>query len=84
MSLIPDPTSPGDKPHHQLTETALEGHLGGPSYAYRGVRIDCMKGGCACCLTLDSHPLAGMNFSVAGTGCLAICAPAPNLGDDHL
>ena len=52
---------------HQLVEAALEVPLGGPSYAYRGAVIDCMKGGHVCRLTLDGHPLTGMTFGVAGT-----------------
>jgi hypothetical protein len=67
VSLSTDPPSPGDRPHHQLTETAVEGPLGGPSYGYRGAVIDCMKGGHVCRLLLPAHPLTGMSFGVAGT-----------------
>ena len=66
MTLFSEPPSPGEKPH-QLTETAFEGQLGGPSYSYRGAAIDCQKGGHVCRLTLDRHPLTGMTFGVAGT-----------------
>jgi hypothetical protein len=51
----PDPTAPSDKPHHQLTETALKGQLGGPTYVYRSAVIDCMKGAHVCRLTLYGH-----------------------------
>jgi hypothetical protein len=67
MSMFSEPPSPGDKAAYQLIETALEGPVGGPSYGYRGVVIDCMKGGHVCRLLLPTHPLTGMSFGVAGT-----------------
>jgi hypothetical protein len=67
VSLILNPSSPGDRPHHPLTETALEGPFGGPTYSYRSAVIDCLKGGHVCRLTLDGHPLTGTTFGVAGT-----------------
>jgi hypothetical protein len=67
MTLIPDPPAPDTKPDHLLVETALAGHLGGPSYAYRGAVIDCMKGAHVCRLTMDGHPLTRVTFGVAGT-----------------
>ena len=67
MSLIPAPAIAGRPAGPQLTETAFEGQLGGPSYAYRGAVIDCLKGANVCRLTLDGHPLTGMTFGVAGT-----------------
>jgi hypothetical protein len=67
MSMFTDPPSPGDRPHHQLTETAAEGPFAGPTCAYRGAVIDCLKGGHVCRLLLPAHPLTGMSFGVAGT-----------------
>ncbi len=67
MSMFTDPPSPGDRLHHQIAETAIEGPFGGPSYAYRGAVIDCLKGGHVCRLTLNGHPLTGSTFGVAGT-----------------
>jgi hypothetical protein len=67
MSMFSEPPSPGDKPAYQLTETTLEGPLGGPSYNYRGAVIDCMKGGHVCRLLLPEHPLTGMSFGLVGT-----------------
>ena len=43
MTLFPNQLA--DQMRHQLVEAALEVPLGGPSYAYRGARIDCQKGG---------------------------------------
>lgn len=77
MTLFSASPAPGDTPHHQLIETALEGRLGGPTYSYRGAVIDCMKGGHVCRLTLDGHPLTGMTFGVAGT-----ITPLVDLGID--
>jgi hypothetical protein len=67
MIIFSDPPSSGDKPHHQLTETALASQIGGPSYTYRGARIDCMKGGRVYRLTLDGHSLTDMPFGVTST-----------------
>jgi hypothetical protein len=67
MSMFSEPPSTGDTPAYQLTETTLEGPLGGPSYGYRSAVIDCMKGGHVCRLLLPAHPLTGMSFGVAGT-----------------
>lgn len=39
----------------------------GPSYAYRGARIECHKGGHVCGLFLEGHPLNRMSFGVPGT-----------------
>jgi hypothetical protein len=63
--MFSDPPSPGEKPHHQLTETAFEGQLGGPSYIYRTAVIDCMKDGHVCRLTLDGHPLTAISATEA-------------------
>jgi hypothetical protein len=57
MSMFSEPPSTGDTPAYQLTETTLEGPLGGPSYGYRSAVIDCMKGGYVCRLLLPAHPL---------------------------
>jgi hypothetical protein len=67
MSTFSEPPSPGDKPHYPLVETAFDGPLGGPSYAYQSAVIDCMKGGHVCRLSMNEHPLSGMSFGVAGT-----------------
>ena len=47
--------------------SGADGPLGGPSYAYRGATIDCMKGGYVCRLQMPAHPLHGRSFGVAGT-----------------
>jgi hypothetical protein len=48
-------------------ETAAEGPWRGPSYSYRGARIECLPGGHVCALFMDGHPLHGMTFGVVGT-----------------
>jgi hypothetical protein len=50
--MFPDPPP-------QLVQTAEQGPLGGPSYSYRGARIERMKGGCVCGLFMPGHPLYG-------------------------
>lgn len=66
MSLFPAPL-PAETTCHQLEEPTATGPLGGPSYAYRGAVIDCMKGGHVCRLMLPVHPLTGVSFGVVGT-----------------
>jgi hypothetical protein len=53
--------------HHQLEPKAAEGPWGGPTYAYRGARIECHKGAHVCGLFLEGHPLHRMSFGVPGT-----------------
>ena len=67
MSLFPEPPPPSDTAHHRLEETAADGPLGGPSYAYRGATIDCLKGGYVCRPSMEARPLHGLSFGVAGT-----------------
>jgi hypothetical protein len=54
------PTSP-DRPRPE--QTATVGPWGGPTYSYRGARIECMKGGHVCGLFM----LHGCTFGVVGT-----------------
>jgi hypothetical protein len=61
-SMFPDPHEPP-----QLVQTAGEGPWGGPSYAYRGARIECAPGGHVCGLFMPEHPLHGRSFGVVGT-----------------
>jgi hypothetical protein len=55
------------RPRHELKLLAAEGRWGGPSYDYRGARIECAKGAHVCGLFLDGHPLTGHSFGVVGT-----------------
>ncbi|WP_090665272.1 hypothetical protein [Belnapia rosea] len=50
-----------------LEQTAADGPLSGPSYAYRGATIDCHKGGHVCRLMMPDHPLHGRGFGSVGT-----------------
>jgi hypothetical protein len=59
MSLFPEPSPPSEKPDHRLEQTASEGPLDGPSYAYRGATIDCQKGGHVCGVRMPDHHAAG-------------------------
>jgi hypothetical protein len=61
-SMFPDLPEPP-----QLVLTVAEGPWGGPSYSYRGARIECAPGGHVCGLFMPEHPLHGRNFGVAGT-----------------
>jgi hypothetical protein len=61
-SMFPDPPEP---PH--LVQTTAQGPWGGPSYTYRGARIECAPGGHVCGLFMPEHPLHGRNFGVVGT-----------------
>ena len=61
-SMFPDPPEPP-----QLVQTSAQGLWGGPSYAYRGARIECAPGGHVCGLFMPEHPLHGRNFGVVGT-----------------
>jgi hypothetical protein len=49
------------------TETATAGPWGGPTYSYRGARIECLPGGHVCDLFMEGHPLDGWTFGVVGT-----------------
>ena len=52
MSLFPEPPAPAEKP--QFREALLLPALGvGPTYRYRGARIECLKGGHVCGLFMD-------------------------------
>ncbi|WP_043367493.1 hypothetical protein [Belnapia sp. F-4-1] len=62
-----DPLIPPEPERPRLVETAAEGPLGGPSYAYRSAVIDCQKGGHVCRLRMPEHPLHSHSFGVAGT-----------------
>ena len=52
---------------HPLQQVAVVGPWGGPSYSYRGARIQCAPGGHVCGLTMRDHPLNGTTFGVVGT-----------------
>jgi hypothetical protein len=60
--MFPDPPKP------PLPEqTAAQGPWGGPTYSYRGSRIECFKGGHVCGLFMEGHPLDRLTFGVVGT-----------------
>ena len=61
-TLFPDPP---ERPRPE--QTAAQGPRRGPTYIYRGARIECGPGGHVCGLFLDGHPLDGMTFGVVGT-----------------
>jgi hypothetical protein len=50
-SMFPDPPEPP-----QLVQTVAQGPWGGPTYAYRGARIECAPGGHVCGLFMPEHP----------------------------
>lgn len=59
-------TEPSQRPEPE--QTAAVGPWGGPSYTYRGARIECLPGGHVCGFTMDGHPLSGKGtFGVVGT-----------------
>jgi hypothetical protein len=58
------PTLP-DRPRPD--QAAVAGPWGGPTYGYRGARIDCSKGEHVCGLFLAGHPLDQLSFGVVGT-----------------
>ncbi len=60
--MFPDPP---ERP--ALEQMAPVGPHGGPSYRYRGARIECGPGGHVCVLFMDGHPLDGVSFGVVGT-----------------
>ena len=64
MSMFLDQPDPLDV--HPLEEVALEGPWGGPTYRYRGARIECLKGANVCGLFLNSHPLSGLPIGAVG------------------
>ena len=51
---------------HQLAETTTCGPWGGPTFSYRGARIECLKGAYVCGLFMAGHPLDGLTFGTAG------------------
>jgi hypothetical protein len=65
VTLFPDQPDPADSP--RAHETSAAGPWGGPTYSYRGTRIECLKGGHVCGLVLDGHPLTGLTFGGIGT-----------------
>jgi hypothetical protein len=62
-----DPDAVAPLTDHPLIETAVTGPWGGPTYRYRGARIECCPGVYVCGFFLDGHPLTGQTFGVAGT-----------------
>jgi hypothetical protein len=58
-------TSPPARPEPERTNA--KGPWGGPTYSYRGARIECYPGGHACGLFMEGHPLDGMTFGTLGT-----------------
>jgi hypothetical protein len=56
--------SPG-RPH--LEQLAAEGPWGGPTYRYRGARIEYMKGSHVRGPVMEGHPLDGLTFGVVST-----------------
>jgi hypothetical protein len=65
MTLFPDPRASPDRPAPE--QTAATGPWGGPTYSYRGARIECMAGGHVCALFLEGHPFSGQTFGTMGT-----------------
>lgn len=65
MALFPDPPPPITRSEPE--QTAAAGPWGGPTYSYRGARIECGKGGYVCSLFLEGHPLDRQSFGVVGT-----------------
>jgi hypothetical protein len=55
-----------DTSPHLLEQVAATGPSGGPTYSYRGARIECAPGGHVCGLTMRDHPLNGATFGVVG------------------
>jgi hypothetical protein len=56
-----------ESPTYELSQAASKGPWDGPTYAYRGARLECMKGGHVCGLFMPDHPLDGKTFGVPGT-----------------
>ncbi len=68
MTNCPDPAlfpEPPAKPEPE--QTSAKGSWGGPTYGYRGARIECYPGGHVCGLLCEDHPLHGQTFGVVGT-----------------
>jgi hypothetical protein len=63
VTLLPDPPMPSLSP--EMTTPA--GPWGGPTYSYRGARIECMAGAHVCGLFLAEHPLDGQTFGIVQT-----------------
>jgi hypothetical protein len=63
VTLLPD--APVPLPPPELTAQA--GPWGGPTFAYRGARIECMAGAHVCGLFLAEHPLDGQTFGTVQT-----------------
>ncbi len=64
------------RPQPELT--AAEGSWSGPTYAYRGAEIRCLKGGHVCGLLMEGRPLDGLSFGVVGT-----VTPLVDIWADH-
>jgi hypothetical protein len=54
-------------PPPQLVQMAAQGPWGGPTYSYRGARIECGKGEYVCGLLLEGHRLDRLTFGMVGT-----------------
>jgi hypothetical protein len=63
VTLLPDALVPSLSP--EMTTPA--GPWGGPTYSYRGARIECMAGTYVCGLFLAEHPLDGQTFGTVQT-----------------
>jgi hypothetical protein len=62
LGRVPTPPDP-----HRLKQTSAEGPWGGPTYRYRGARIECRKDELVCGLFMAGHPLNQFGFGVVGT-----------------
>lgn len=56
----------------QLTLTAEVGPWGGPTYSYRGARIECLPAGLRCILFMPGHPRNADIFDTLGAITLLI------------
>ena len=65
MALFPNPSAPVARP--ELEQKADIGPWGGPTYSYRGARIECCRNGHVCGLQMEGHPLGGRTFRTAST-----------------
>jgi hypothetical protein len=63
-----DPTSlfPASPDRPRPEQTAVVGPWGGPTYSYRGARIECSKGEYVGGLFMAGHPLDRLSFGVVG------------------
>jgi hypothetical protein len=67
LEAVMDSMSPEPLPRPIPGQTAETGPWGGPSYRYRGARIECMQVAHVCGLCMEDHPLDGRSFGVLGT-----------------